>query len=85
MVHYQTTDISECPIEELHCSPEQYGFHNACGCGCIDKGALPCNLPPDARVYFIGTDPEQCESADLTCPVGKNAFNNSCGCGCVDQ
>jgi hypothetical protein len=81
-VHYRTRDVNECPIEELVCESDQYGFHNACGCGCIDQGGLPCDLDPNS-VTFISQDPAECGDLAPTCPLGETPFNNSCGCGCI--
>jgi hypothetical protein len=85
MVHYRTTDLSLCPIESLVCTTEQNAFHNACGCGCIDKGDPSCTLPPDAGINFISPDPERCTGLTPACPIGQKHFNNLCGCGCVDE
>ena len=85
MVHYQHANVSDCPIEELVCTAEQYGFHNACGCGCIDKGSPSCNLPPDSDVNFISPDPARCIGIEPACPLGYRPFNNLCGCGCVAE
>jgi hypothetical protein len=80
-VHYRTRDVSQCPVEELMCEDDQFGFHNACGCGCIDQGTLLCDLDPDT-VSFISQDPAECEGVRPACELGQVAFNNSCGCGC---
>jgi hypothetical protein len=84
-VHYQTMDVAECPIEGLTCASTQFGFHNACGCGCIDKGSSACMLDPEAGIYLISGDPAECGSIMPDCPFGQTPFNNSCGCGCVDE
>ena len=85
MVHYQTMDVSECPIEELICEAEQRGFHNVCGCGCIDKGDPACTLPAEAAVNFISPDPNRCVAVSAECPLTQKPFNNRCGCGCVEE
>jgi hypothetical protein len=84
-VHYKTTNVSECPIEELVCTGDQNGFHNSCGCGCIDKGNPSCNFPLDAGVNFISPDPARCAGIDPACPLGYKPFNNLCGCGCAPE
>jgi len=84
-VHYRTTNIGDCPIETLVCTADQNGFHNACGCGCLDKGDPSCNLPPDSGVHFISPDPARCTGLMPACPIGYKPFNNRCGCGCVAE
>ncbi len=84
-VHYVTTNIDECPIESLMCAEEQYGFHNACGCGCIDKGNPMCIFDPSTNLYLISGDPAECGDIMPDCPFGQRPFNNTCGCGCADE
>jgi hypothetical protein len=83
-VHYRTRDIAECPIEELVCTMEQTAFHNACGCGCIDKDASLCELDP-STVDYVSEDPAECGDLLPSCPLGQRPFNNACGCGCVEE
>jgi hypothetical protein len=81
-VHYRTRDVAQCELGDVRCTEGQFGFYNACGCGCIDQGTRLCNLDPTA-VSFISQDPEACGDAEPACPNGQIAFNNSCGCGCA--
>jgi hypothetical protein len=81
-VYYVTRDVNECPIESLMCDADQNGFHNACGCGCIDKGYAPCTLDP-STTFYISEDPAECVGVTPACELGERPFNNSCGCGCV--
>ena len=83
-VHYRTRDTSQCSPGELACAGDQYGFHNACGCGCIDDSAVLCNLD-QSTVDFFSRDPAECGDLDPDCPLGSRPFNNSCGCGCSDE
>ena len=84
-VHYRTRDVGQCPAEDLVCDSDQYGFHNACGCGCIDEGTVLCNLDP-TTVDFISQDPAECGDINPDCPLGQRPFNSMyCGCGCGDE
>ncbi len=82
-VHYVSADPSECAGIDLICDAEQYGFDNACGCGCIDKGDPLCPTPVDPAIKWISMDPATCPSVSPSCALGETPFNNSCGCGCI--
>jgi hypothetical protein len=84
-VHYQSMDPTQCPPEQLMCAPmTQFGFNDACGCGCIDKGPLNCMLDPDPHVHLLSGDPAKCQSLMPKCNFNQMPFSNSCGCGCLD-
>jgi hypothetical protein len=82
MVHYLSDDPSQCDAEDLRCTTDQYGFDNACGCGCIDKGDPNCPDPQNPDVRYFSRDPAQC-SGTPACGINELGFSNSCGCGCV--
>ena len=85
-VHYVNADPSRCiPPEQLPCTADQYGFHNACGCGCIDKGdGGMCPTVVDPAVRFISRNPAECAGLPV-CELGETPFSNSCGCGCIQH
>lgn len=82
-VHYQSDDHDTCREIVLTCEADQFGFDNACGCGCIDKGALMCPRPDDPEISWISQDPFTCDPEPPDCPLGQLGFSNSCGCGCI--
>lgn len=84
-VHYQSQDRQYCDQIVLMCEEGQFGFDNACGCGCIDKGALSCDAPTDPAIHWISHDPTQCTPEPPTCPLGQVGFSNGCGCGCIEH
>jgi len=83
-VSYVSDDPSACVDVELPCSDEAFGFNNACGCGCIVKGGLDCQVS-DPDIQWIATDPARCEPEPPSCELGYVGFSNTCGCGCVPK
>src|SRR5262249_22490360 len=68
-VHYQHADPNACAGVVLMCAtPTQYGFDNACGCGCIDKGDPMCPSPDNPNVTWISHDPSHCPPDPPACP-----------------
>lgn len=81
-VHYRDRDPSACARVTLECTTEQNGFHNKCGCGCIDKGDPLCPPVDDPSIEWVSHDPAQCQGIPL-CRPDQHPFNSSCGCGCA--
>src|SRR5262245_8036623 len=52
-VHYQSEDRAVCDAMVLECQAGQFGFDNACGCGCVDKDALQCPDPTDPEITWV--------------------------------
>ena len=82
-VHYQSDDPEVCKQIVLMCDDRQFGFDNACGCGCIDKGELTCPAPTNPDIKWISHDPADCSAEPPSCPLGYVGFSNGCGCGCI--
>jgi hypothetical protein len=82
-VHYVSDDPNDCTGITLDCTTDQNGFHNSCGCGCIDKGDPMCPAPTDPEITWISHDPAECPASAPSCPLGQNGFSNTCGCGCI--
>jgi hypothetical protein len=82
-IHYVSEDHATCRSLELDCEADQFGFDNACGCGCVDKGELSCPHPDDPLITYVSRDPDACAPENPECPLGELPFNNSCGCGCL--
>jgi hypothetical protein len=84
-VHYESDDPVQCKGVALRCAEGQYGFDNACGCGCIDKAALSCPATlDDTHIRWVSRRAEDCAGAPA-CELGELAFSNSCGCGCIQH
>jgi hypothetical protein len=84
-VHYESDDPNTCRTIVLGCEEGQFGFDNACGCGCVDKGALMCPAPDDPAITWVSEDPFACAPEPPDCPLGELGFSNSCGCGCIQS
>lgn len=85
-VHYESDDPVTCQGVALHCRQGQYGFDNACGCGCVDKGELSCPAIGDERhIRWVGRSAETCGAELPSCQLGELPFKNGCGCGCIQH
>lgn len=82
-VHYRESDSRKCENITLDCTTEQNGFHNTCGCGCIDKGDPICPKLDESSITWLDKDPVNCPELPPECPLGQIGFSNSCGCGCI--
>lgn len=64
------------------------GFHNDCGCGCIegDPSVQPIQCPAGEDGYdYVSEDPEECAVIFFDCDSDQeHFFDEDCGCGCVD-
>jgi hypothetical protein len=84
-VHYISQEPAACDSEAIVCTvDEQYGFNNACGCGCLDKGEAHCPQVDESNVRFYSHDPANCAEPPV-CLLGETPFNNDCGCGCINH
>jgi hypothetical protein len=83
-VHYLEVDPNRCQPDELSCTVDQFGFHNVCGCGCIDHGDPSCPDPQNPDVRYLSRDPAEC-SGTPACQLNELSFSNTCGCGCLLQ
>jgi hypothetical protein len=78
-VHYLNPDPNDCDASELRSTSEQNGFHNGCGCGCIDEGGFGCPDPGNPDVRYFSRDRAEC-SGTPACELDELSFSNSCGC-----
>lgn len=85
-VFYESDDPLACQGIALRCGEGQYGFDNACGCGCVDKGELSCPTAADeSHIRWVSRSAKSCGTEPPSCALGELPFSNSCGCGCIQH